>query len=91
MQTLGSPSSDAMALLFSAAEHIESEDSEEQQAHGIGGQYGQTTSGKEGDTTSPAMVSISSHIPQELLDLWTQNRFVRQGWFTPHEAIAYVN
>jgi hypothetical protein len=29
-------------------------------------------------------------VPQQVLELWNQHRFVRQGWFTEREAIGYV-
>jgi len=79
MQTLVSSSNDAMGLLFSAAEHIERQVSDSPHD-----QTGWTP----GVLSS---VSLPDSVPQELLDVWTRQRFVRQGWFTAREAIAYVD
>lgn len=41
------------------------------------------------DGLTPALLGLES-VSQQILELWSQHRFVRQGWFTEREAIAYV-
>lgn len=35
--------------------------------------------------------SVSPHVLEEAIQAWTKLRFVRAGWFTPLEGIAYID
>lgn len=79
--------SDAVGLLFRTAGGVETED------HPHSG--GQTAAPEDhGQELSPGSLTpslpIHETVPQQILELWSQHRFVRQGWFTEREAIGYV-
>ena len=91
VQTAVTSSRDAIGLLFKAAAH-DSTDAQEEDEDG-----GDSSDGPRGagDVLSPyatpsQSVNGSRSIPPELLALWSKHRFVRQGWFTAHEAIAFI-
>ena len=44
-----------------------------------------------GNSSLGYMVSQLSNADEGVLDLWEKVRFVRQGWFTAQEAVAYVD
>lgn len=82
VRTVVASSSDAVGLLFRAAEDSDSEGSD---------------SANQRDSDHPTVSSVFSHslhtrepVSAEVLDLWNQHRFVRQGWFTAREAVAYI-
>ena len=88
LQTAVTSSRDAMGLLFKAA------------AEEPDGFHDTDVEGERprSNTTSPAGTSpdgelrlcLPSEVSPELVDIWTKHRFVRQGWFSPYEAIAYI-
>ncbi|KAF7195985.1 Transcriptional activator ARO80 [Pseudocercospora fuligena] len=81
-------SKDAVGLLFTAAEpHISdsNEDDEESQDHCVSNAPLDTVS----SAASP-MVALPKHLSQDTIALWENHRFIRQGWFTAFEAVAYV-
>lgn len=82
LQAFVTSSSDAIGLLFRAAEHNDSDGSEGQAAIDV--QCLPEVQSEGYSMPSPAVAS------NETLSLWAQHRFVRQGWFTPREAISYV-
>lgn len=82
LQTFVTSSSDAIGLLFRAADQNDS-DGSEGQAMGISPHLAEGQS----DGNSMPSPAIASN---ETLSLWAHHRFVRQGWFTPREAISYV-
>lgn len=81
LTTFVTTSRDAIDLLFRAAEQQDSDSSEPRPA-------------SEGGVHDDAIGSIGMPSPglasSETVSLWSQHRFVRQGWFTPLEAISYV-
>jgi hypothetical protein len=82
-------SSDAVGLLFRAANATESEESEEAENHDtsdIGPQHSAT-----GIEMASPCLSTDDPVSADVMALWTQHRFVRQGWFTAREAAAYVH
>ncbi|KAJ9602635.1 hypothetical protein H2200_012828 [Cladophialophora chaetospira] len=89
VQTVVASSSDAVGLLFRAAGSSDSEGSDglanEETQNGTGIRHSMTAS----NTMSPSL-NIRESVPADILELWNQHRFVRQGWFTAREAVAYV-
>lgn len=90
MQTVVASSSDAVGLLFGAANSSDSEGSD-----GAGDEppsYGsvpkQSISGS--SAFSPSL-NTREPVSADVLELWNQHRFVRQGWFTAREAVAYTD
>ena len=87
-------SDDAIGLLFSAAEEADSERDHED---------GSAETNKPGQFLgdSPFSVWSSSAVSPgksrlcnasaENISLWSQHRFVRQGWFSAREAITYID
>ncbi|KAH7073944.1 hypothetical protein BKA63DRAFT_44711 [Paraphoma chrysanthemicola] len=96
MRTVVSSGSDALNLLFEAANHRDAIDNAEQS----GSQAYETPrsgpSGYEGVPSSPfhtfraQPVQMSTPSP-ETLKVWTACRFVQMGWFSAHEAVTYVD
>ncbi|KIX05976.1 uncharacterized protein Z518_03950 [Rhinocladiella mackenziei CBS 650.93] len=87
VQTVVASSSDAVGLLFRAANCTDSEgsvDAENQDPH--------ETSPGQSTSTGILCPGLNTREPAspEVLELWNQHRFVRQGWFTAREAVAYV-
>lgn len=82
IQTFVTSSSDAIGLLFRAAEQNDSESSEDHTNWNYPLQ--DEHQGSVYSMPSPALAS------NETLNLWAQHRFVRQGWFTEREAISYI-
>lgn len=91
VHTVVSTSHDALGLLFKAVEqHVEADDSRPRSAPDLND-----------EDNSPATVSSIRGLPiatsrlvspsQEVLALWKQHRFVRQGWLSPIEAATYVD
>lgn len=90
MRTIVSTSADAMGLLFKAAEQDVQETGQEQQESSMPMLVDQSPlSALTCDTSSPTVhLSVPS---REVLDLWNQHRFVRQGWFDAREAVTYID
>jgi hypothetical protein len=96
MRTVVSSGSDALNLLFEAANHRDAMEHQEQ----TGSQAYETPrsgpSGYEGVPSSPfhtfraQPVQMSTPSP-ETLKIWTSCRFVQMGWFSAHEAVTYVD
>lgn len=88
VRTVVASSSDAVGLRFRAAGSPDSEGRDE-----IVNQAGIETGSAQSISTGILSPSLNTreHVPQEILDLWNQHRFVRQGWFTAREAVAYVD
>ncbi|KAF2025291.1 hypothetical protein EK21DRAFT_76767 [Setomelanomma holmii] len=96
MRTVVSSGSDALNLLFEAANHRDAIDNAEQ----TGSQAYETPRsgpiGYEGVPSSPfhtfraQPVQMSTPSP-ETLKIWTACRFVQMGWFSAHEAVTYVD
>ena len=90
MQTVVTSSNDAVGILFRAAGQEDSDGSEEvipdRPLHHLNGSEFSTSPT---NTHSPAMTT-SGQISDDILDIWDQHRFVRQGWFTAREAVIYV-
>lgn len=82
LETLVTNPRDAMGLLFKAAEHSTSDSSDESVASRTSRQ--DEISSSIYSMPSPALAS------SEALGVWEKHRFVRQGWFTPHEAVSYI-
>lgn len=82
LNTLVTNSRDAIDLLFTAADQNDSDNSDPLAASDEGAQ----------DEILGSVISMSSPglASNETLGLWAQHRFVRQGWFTPREAISYI-
>ncbi|KAL2393364.1 Transcription factor hmgR [Exophiala dermatitidis] len=87
VQTVVASSSDAVGLLFRAAGSSDSESLDDSENHG-GIETGPAQSMSTG-ILSPSL-NTREHVPPDILELWSQHRFVRQGWFTAREAVAYV-
>jgi hypothetical protein len=87
VQTVVASSSDAVGLLFRAAECSDSD--------GFDAAANQDDNAFAPDQSvctnimSPSL-NIREPVASEILELWDQHRFVRQGWFTAREAIAYL-
>lgn len=82
LRTFVTSSSDAVGLLFKAAEQNNSDSSDE---HAESDDIRQNDMpGSVYSMPSPALAS------NETLSLWEQHRFVRQGWFTSREAVSYI-
>lgn len=98
VKTFVTSSTDAMGLLFQAAEQNDSDSDTDRDASHVrdGGLRG--ASRRLGDdfseaATSPWMSSEAPLPPQltkETLALWNKHRFVAQGWFSAFEAISYI-
>ncbi|KAL5121458.1 hypothetical protein ACEQ8H_000530 [Pleosporales sp. CAS-2024a] len=96
MRTVVSSGSDALNLLFEAANHRDAMDNQEQS----GSQAYETprsgATGFDGVPSSPfhtfkaQPVQMSTPSP-ETLKVWTSCRFVQMGWFSAHEAVTYVD
>lgn len=82
LQTFVTSSRDAVGLLFRAAEQNDSDSSDEQS--GLDNARQENMLGSVYSMPSPALAS------NETLSLWEKHRFVRQGWFTPREAVSYI-
>ena len=98
MRTVVSSGSDALNLLFEAANH---RDAMENQEQGGSQAYETPTSGtsyglaRDGMPSSPFTfkaqpVQMSQPSP-ETLRIWTSCRYVQMGWFSAHEAVTYVD
>lgn len=97
VQTFVTSSTDAMGLLFQAAEQNDSDSDTDQDATNSGHGHLPASSRRLGDdlsdTASPYMSSetqLPPHLTKETLALWNQHRFVLQGWFSAFEAISYL-
>lgn len=87
VQTVVASSSDAVGLLFRAADCSDSdgfESAANQDDNALAPEQSVCTS-----NMSPRL-NIREPVASEILELWEQHRFVRQGWFTAREAIAYL-
>lgn len=87
-------SDDAIGLLFSAAEEVDSE-KEHGEGHDQSNRPGQFIGGSPFSTWSSNAVSPGKtklcHASAENIAHWSQHRFVRQGWFSAREAITYID
>lgn len=98
MRTVVSSGSDALNLLFEAANHRDAIDNQEQsgsQAYETprSGQSGYDINGMPSSpfhTFRAQPVQMSTPSP-ETLKIWTSCRFVQMGWFSAHEAVTYVD
>lgn len=88
VQTVVASSSDAVGLLFGAAGSSDSESSDE-----LGNKDDNDVAAGQSTIDNILCPRLNVHEPvsPDILDLWNQHRFVRQGWFTALEAAAYVN
>lgn len=86
VQTVVASSSDAVGLLFRAAECSDSEGNDS-----AGNRDVRVLQAPSVCTSilSPGL-NTSEPVAAEIVELWNQHRFVRQGWFTAREAIAYL-
>jgi hypothetical protein len=97
MRTVVSSGSDALNLLFEAANHRDAIDNQEQSGSQS---YETPRSGPSGydpgipespfHTFRAQPVQMSAPSP-ETLKTWTSCRFVQMGWFSAHEAVTYVD
>jgi hypothetical protein len=97
MRTVVSSGSDALNLLFEAANHHDAIDNQEQSGSQS---YETPRSGPSGydpgvpespfHTFRAQPVQMSTPSP-ETLKVWTSCRFVQMGWFSAHEAVTYVD
>jgi hypothetical protein len=88
LQTAVTSSRDAMGLLFRAA--AEEPDSLQDTDVEAGQPRGSTTSPAGTSPDGDLRLCLPKEVSPELVDIWTRHRFVRQGWFTPYEAIAFI-
>ncbi|KZM24519.1 uncharacterized protein EKO05_0008595 [Ascochyta rabiei] len=95
MRTVVSSGSDALNLLFEAANHRDAIDNQEAN----GSQAYETPrsgpscgydAGSPYHTFRAQPVQMSTPSP-ETLKIWTSCRFVQMGWFSAHEAVTYVD
>ncbi|KAF2640485.1 hypothetical protein P280DRAFT_451215 [Massarina eburnea CBS 473.64] len=99
MRTVVSSGSDALNLLFEAANHRDALENQEQATsqHYDTPQSGTPypPQGHDGGAASPftfkAQPVQMSRPSQETLKVWTSCRFVQMGWFSAHEAVTYVD
>lgn len=78
--------SDAVGLLLREAGHGDAEGAttlEDPVSHHVDA-YAETPSGR------TPMLLMRDPVPQQILELWSQHRFIRQGWFTEREAVGYI-
>ena len=95
MRTVVSSGSDALNLLFEAANHRDAIDNQEangSQAYETprSGPSGGYDAGSPFHTFRAQPVQMSTPSP-ETLKVWTSCRFVQMGWFSAHEAVTYVD
>ena len=97
MRTVVSSGSDALNLLFEAANHRDAIDNQEQAASQAYETPRSGPSGYNNDMPSSPFhtfraqpVQMSTPSP-ETLKVWTSCRFVQMGWFSAHEAVTYVD
>ena len=95
MRTVVSSGSDALNLLFEAANHRDAIDNQEangSQAYETprSGPSGGYDAGSPFHTFRAQPVQMSTPSP-ETLKIWTSCRFVQMGWFSAHEAVTYVD
>lgn len=93
VQTVVTSSRDAIGLLFKAAarDSTDGQDADDDDNEGVVGDETRGVGGILSPYATPDQNSSRSRsISPELLALWNKHRFVRQGWFTAYEAIAFV-
>jgi hypothetical protein len=97
MRTVVSSGSDALNLLFEAANHRDAMEHQEQNASQAYDTPKSGPSGYEGGVPASPFhtfraqpVQMSTPSP-ETLRIWTSCRFVQMGWFSAHEAVTYVD
>lgn len=85
MSTILARPSDALDVLFDAAQPENSPSGQSQET-----QWNSTNSST---VSESGLVEVSglSQPSDEILDLWDKSRFVRQGWFTAQEAVTYLD
>ena len=92
VQTFVTSSQDAMGLLFKAAAH-DSDESPDTDVETMTSKHARREGSDTSPSTTPGQLS-GTYLPTELshdtVELWDNHRFVRQGWFTAHEAISYI-
>ncbi|KAJ6191348.1 hypothetical protein N7519_001369 [Penicillium mononematosum] len=88
VRTVMSSSNDARNMLFKVASQHDSSDSEDEPVGSLGVS---PASALTSDSKSSLPFVTLSHITKEDTELWSQQRFVRQGWFTAQEAVTYIN
>lgn len=85
MQTVVASSQDAINLLFKAAT-VEQEGEEP-----VSNNCNNQAQSGENQGFYLSVVSGVQPYPQEVLDCWNKSRFVRQGWLSAREGIAYID
>ncbi|KAF1363861.1 hypothetical protein EJ07DRAFT_162411 [Lizonia empirigonia] len=95
MRTVVSSGSDALNLLFEAANHrgaIDNPEANGSQAYETprSGPSNGYDAGSPFHTFRAQPVQMSTPSP-ETLKIWTSCRFVQMGWFSAHEAVTYVD
>lgn len=93
VQTVVTSSRDAIGLLFKAAarDSTDGQDADDDDDEGVVGDETRGAGGILSPYATPDQnASHSRSISPELLALWNKHRFVRQGWFTAYEAIAFI-
>lgn len=98
VKTFVTSSSDAMGLLFQAAEQNDSDSDTDDGARNARETGPASAARRLGEdfsdaATSPWMSTEAQLPPQltkETLALWNKHRFVVQGWFSAFEAISYI-
>lgn len=94
VKTLVSSSNDARNVLFKVANEHDPDDSDDQPAYADALDNVSLASSLTNNTKvshQAPQVVILSNLTKEDAELWSRQRFVRQGWFTAQEAITYVD
>jgi hypothetical protein len=94
MRTVVASSKDALGLLFRAAEQQDASDDalehpeRRSSLHANDSPASALTSGA---VPAPFPASALSSPTQAVIDIWDTFRFIRQGWFSPREAVTYID
>jgi hypothetical protein len=92
MRTFVSTGNDALNVLFRAAEQRDQESAQGAMSTPRGSKRAEDC-----NTTPtaypmpPPPESYNPHIEPDILQLWESFRFVKMGWFTPREAVFYMD
>ena len=87
MQTVVSSSQDALRLLFKAAAQQDTDQLPD--SHDLE-KVSEFMCSNSAESSSISMLNFMSP-PQEVLDVWKRSHFVRLGWISPREAVAYID
>ena len=89
VQTVVSSSKDALGLLFQAAEEEDTDDSDDPIViSGAPDHTSPTSTTAQHPGITPSRLSRPT---REVVDLWEEFSFVRQGWFSATEAVTYID